>query len=94
MRESGFWDPGNFSSAIRNPANFSVKSGILGFGNRNAAQRIRNPYSTDIECEIREMFACGIRNPANFALETGILGFGAQEIRNLTNNWNSESKFH
>ena len=34
----------------------------------------------------------------SFAVESGILGFGirdtAQEIRNPTNDWNPESKFH
>ena len=41
---------------------------------------------------IREIFNYGIRNPAIFLpVESAILGFG---IRNPTNDWNPESKFH
>ena len=52
--ESGFWDPGNFCWCNPEARNYllaqsgsqlisAVKSGILGFGNRNIAQRIRSP---------------------------------------------------
>ena len=41
----------------------------------------------------------GFRNSGNFLpVESGILGSGirktAQEVRNPTNDWNPESKFH
>ena len=48
---------------------------------------------------VPEIFACGIRNPEMFSCKSGILAFcrvwnTAQGIRNPTNDWNQESKFH
>ena len=34
---------GEFACGIRNPAHFTVESGILGFGITNTGQGIRNP---------------------------------------------------
>ena len=54
----------------------------------------RNPNSG-----VPKIFACGIRNPEMFSCKSGILAFcrvwnTAQGIRNPTNDWNQECKFH
>ena len=64
--------------------------------NRN---RTFSPSVRDSDSGIREIFASGIRNWGKILLvECGILEFGIQNtapgIRNPTNEWNPESKFH
>ena len=75
---------------------------IDNFSKRLLWQYARNfvlPMWRNLNSGVPEIVACRIRNPEMFSCKSGILAFcrvwnTAQGIRNPTNDWNQESKFH
>ena len=92
-----------FAGAIRKPANFCCKIRNPGLwkpeyssknpeSHKRLESRIQLPSTKNPKVGKFLLVESGIQQI--FALETGILGFRAQGIRNLSNNWNPEFKFH